>query len=324
MTNNYNASKLHIKCTFPYADIKGLFEFHVEVTQRPSSGAETVVSQPLELASTAHGGTWPPSNTLGATAPTPPTETLGHSRKPDAEATATTALRDPGRLHARPPGHLLPPRQAPQRRGEPTALPGDRPNLSLYARATLDPAGSLAGPPARQYRVRLLAPDAVSGGALILCAQRGPCPTGIQLQPGGKAGPTSLPRGLGQHARSSPVSFPSGQIAGPGQAPLCQGQSGLGDRTPCWNLRVATGQGLTGQNSLLLPPATCLPARLRDTSTQLSPCHVPSTGQSSFLSSTISPGAARGRGSAPLDLPVKTLPAAGPTHIHASPTPEHA
>lgn len=53
-------------------------------------------------------------------------------------------------------------------------------------------------------------------------------------------------------------------------------------------------------------------------------CHVPSTGQSSFLSSTISPGAARGRGSAPLDLPVKTLPAAGPTHIHASPTPEHA
>ena len=213
----------------------------------PSPGAETVLSRPLELLQRPTGRAWPPSNMLGATVPDSD-ELLGHGRKPGAEAMATTVLRDPGRLHAQPLGPFLPPRQGSQHHREPAALPGDRPNLSLYARVTLDPAGSLAGPPAPKHQARLLAPDAVAGGALILCAQHGPCPAGVQLQPGGQAGPTGLPQGLAQHARSSPVSFPCGRTAGPGQAPLCWGQSSLRDRTPCWNLRAATGQGPTVQN----------------------------------------------------------------------------
>lgn len=35
VTNNYNAAKPHIKYTFPYADMKGFFRFHVEVISRP-------------------------------------------------------------------------------------------------------------------------------------------------------------------------------------------------------------------------------------------------------------------------------------------------
>ena len=35
VTNNYNVAKLHIKYTFPYADTKGFFKFHVEVISQP-------------------------------------------------------------------------------------------------------------------------------------------------------------------------------------------------------------------------------------------------------------------------------------------------
>ena len=131
-----------------------------------------------------------------------------------------TVLRDPGRLHVQPLGHFLPPEQASQRQGEPTALLG------------------------------------------------------------GQAGPTSLLQGLAQHARSSPVSFLCGRTAGPGQAPLHRGQSSLGERTPCWNLRAAAARAhQCGTDCSYLPRPPRLPVCLRDVSTQLSPCHVPSTGQ---------------------------------------------
>lgn len=158
----------------------------------------------------------------------------------DAEAfTATTVLRDPGRptrshrpLPSSQAGSTAPRRAYHSSRGQTQPQP---------LRSCHPGPGWLIGrsPCPRIPGAGLLVLDAVSGGALILCVHCSPCPAGVQLQPGGKAGPPAPPAGPGQHARSFPVSFPSGQIAGPGQAPSARG-------------RVASGTGLpTGTSGWL-------------------------------------------------------------------------
>lgn len=224
MTSNYNAAKLlTLNVPFPYADIKGSFRIsrrgHAGAAALPGAG-QTVVLSHLSYLNSPQGGHGLHQTRFWCHCPhSPDGDVRAHSRKPDAEATATTVLRIlAGSTRSHPATSFS--SQAGSTVAESLPLfQGTDSNLSLYA--VKHPWTRLAHwqvPLAHQYQVSL------GTGRCIWRSSDSVCPARPALQ----ASSSSL------EERPGPPASCCGAWASMPAAPQCpsHGQEGPGQGSP--------------------------------------------------------------------------------------------